>query len=910
MISFDWQEYMEKTKSLPVPEDLFVHVENSLNNGIKQGMLLEVSHKKNPDVYWIAEITMVCGHLLRIKFVGAESDFWCDIAKTKVHPLGWCGKYDEFIEPPDDINDRYGDNIIEIMKDALITGVSVTVEALDNNGLSPIDRIKEGMKVEVQNNLDPHKFWIATIVKNIGGRLLLHYDGSDEDLEDIWIFYSSLRLFNFGFVTTKGSPWQFKYPGKINKFSCKNKLSAQLKMCAEDAIKNPTPNDLFPGKQLWEPHHFIIGMKLEALDPQTMDSVRPATVVKVFNSFHFLVILDDHVPNLEDSEAGWLCHVMHPYIYPIGWAQKNKVTFTSPKIWSTSKEFDWDEYLSMTSSVPAPDYCFGMQNTTITNDFGKNMTLEAVNPKNENEIEAAIISHRVEHMLCVQLLCSRSTVWYHSESENLFPIGWCTANNYALQEPLDNIEKVEVKPQSEPEIHKETIKMQLADEWCDRIFFNYKCYAGPMISRNKLSQLPKHVGPGPLSLVIKEVLNMIISASYKPAKLLKDWECDGNADDGMRLEMLKAKLKTSTYHAYVQVVCSAEDVSMFCRDTCCKLQACPFLFGPTEFIESCPERCTQVDKSKFQITTIERRGRPKGSLSKSSVPKCWTAGRKKRRKGLHFMTIRARERRAAMEAEGIKECAESGNESDNSPNSTPQQSESGTRPNSPDSIGDRSLKKQRKKREPRTNYPKLEMKTRGAKLPNFAQQMKESHWNKKDVETIYNNTCVPKKHSHDSDSENDTSSSNYNETKNNDLISDVSDSEEPELKKLRFTPIYDPQPTDIKMFENNLQYNLGQQEDSFMSWVRYPIKLASNPAKWTINDVYNYLMTTDCKTVADKLRDQEIDGAAFIMLNLPMLREFLHLRMEPALQLCKHITMIKWYYLVNYDNNSLEMFIS
>lgn len=106
---------------------------------------------------------MVCGHLLRIKFLGAKEDFWCDISTTKVHPLGWCGKYDELIEPPDDINSRYGDSIIEIMKKALLDGQSVTIEALNNKGLSPIDRIKTGMKVEVQHIIDPYKYWIATV---------------------------------------------------------------------------------------------------------------------------------------------------------------------------------------------------------------------------------------------------------------------------------------------------------------------------------------------------------------------------------------------------------------------------------------------------------------------------------------------------------------------------------------------------------------------------------------------------------------------------------------------------------------------------------------------------------------------------------------------------------------------------
>lgn len=141
----------------------YSQVETSLYNGIKQGMLLEVCHKNNPDIYWIAEITMVCGHLLRIKFIGAESDFWCDISNTKVHPLGWCGKYDELIEPPDEINEKYGDTIIEIMKKALLDGQSVSIEALNNKGLSPIDRIKVGMKVEVQNVIDPYRYWIATV---------------------------------------------------------------------------------------------------------------------------------------------------------------------------------------------------------------------------------------------------------------------------------------------------------------------------------------------------------------------------------------------------------------------------------------------------------------------------------------------------------------------------------------------------------------------------------------------------------------------------------------------------------------------------------------------------------------------------------------------------------------------------
>lgn len=185
------------------------------------------------------------------------------------------------------------------------------------------------------------------------------------------------------------------------------------------------------------------------------------------------------------------------------------------------------------------------------------------------------------------------------------------------------------------------------------------------------------------------------------------------------------------------------------------------------------------------------------------------------------------------------------------------------------------------------------MKTRGAKLPNFAVQMKESHWNKKDVETIYNNTCAAKKRtSPDSDTENETneSSSNSRDAKN---ISDVSDSEEPELKKLKFHS-YDPLPSDNKMFE----------KDTSMSWVKGKLKLAPNPLDWSVDDVYNYLKNTDdCKLIADKLKQEEFDGQALIMLDLQTIKDFLHMKKEFAMQLCKHITMIRYYYVVNFEEN-------
>ncbi|XP_045446422.1 scm-like with four MBT domains protein 2 [Melitaea cinxia] len=621
-------------------------------------------------------------------------------------------------------------------------------------------------------------------------------------------------------------------------------LSAQLRQSAEESIRKPTPADFFQHNPTSEAHNFAVGMKVEALSPVDMKAFCPATVTKIFNNLYFSVVIDDHIDDYEGTKMAWMCDNMHPYIYPMGWAHRNKLELRPPKVWKEGP-FDWEEYLSMTASIPAPEHCFG--NKDLLKGIEVNMKLKDANPLNDI----------VKHMLHVELLPIGQKYRCSQESG---PVGWCDSNNYdsnKLHIP-DTKPKELPKPVEELKTIKEDLKT--SEEWCDRIYFNYKCYAGPSITRNKLSQLPKHVGPGPLLLVLKEVLNKIISASYKPAKLLKDWETEGPPEEGMRLEMLRAKLKTRPYHAYVPIVTTADQVESFCRDVCVKLQACPTLFGPIEYPDQCPHNCQQVEKSTFHNGT-ERRRRPKGSVN----------GKRKKKK-----VPEKREKEQPLQETENRD-GESV-ESEHSAGSVPP-SEPGTRPTSPDSYDYKRASK--KKREAKSNYPKMEMKTRGAKLPNFALQMKESHWNKKDVETIYGNSCATKRTHVESDTENETNASSCNsrDAKN---ISDVSDGEKPELKKLKFS-------TDDPLPSNNIVF------DTEMAWIKK--KLSRNPAEWSIDDVHEYLSNTeDCKLIADKMKQEEVDGEAFIMLDLDVITRFLHMKKEFALQLCKHVSLVRWYY--------------
>lgn len=69
----------------------------------------------------------------------------------------------------------------------------------------------------------------------------------------------------------------------------------------------------------------------------------------------------------------------------------------------------------------------------------------------------------------------------------------------------------------------------------------------------------------------------------------------------MSVHYLFHRLKTSTHRANVQVIEKCEDLPAFCKEMCGKLQACPYLFGPTEITNQCPEQCHQANKLKFRM---------------------------------------------------------------------------------------------------------------------------------------------------------------------------------------------------------------------------------------------------------------------------------------------------------------------
>lgn len=273
---------------------------------------------------------------------------------------------------------------------------------------------------------------------------------------------------------------------------------------------------------------------------------------------------------------------------------------TYPKGWTT--DFVWAKYLEVTNSKPAPESFFHERLSASEDGLEVGMYLEAIDPLDQNQICAAHVTRVVDDLLFVTL-DSEEHPHEHIFSLNsmhIFPVGWCEANHYALQPPQDFVDVCKDREEKGCSLEPMVLEPRASTSWCPKIYFNYRCFTGPMISKSKLATLPKTVGPGPVVLVMREVLSMIVSVGYRSARILKVLQCDAKAEPGFNLEVLKAKHKNNTYRANVAIITSGEDVASFCKSICKKLMVCPNLFGPVKVVnEDCPSFCHSTSKSKF-----------------------------------------------------------------------------------------------------------------------------------------------------------------------------------------------------------------------------------------------------------------------------------------------------------------------
>ncbi|PVD24335.1 hypothetical protein C0Q70_14815 [Pomacea canaliculata] len=858
---FVWEEYLQETGASAVPPTAFKHVECSLESGFVKGMRVEVANKSAPGTYWVASIIMTCGPLLRLRYEGYEedgsADFWSDLSACEIHPIGWCTENGQVLQPPEALKEKHED-WPAVLRESLKSARTVPSYLLDiTTGTTPVDQLKQGMRLELQDSHKPSQVWLARIIENVGGRLYLRVEGMDSGIADFWAFYLNENLHPIGWGKQMG---YFYHPPQV---LLKQGLSEEeIKHILESALREANdqqlPADIFKDQEEIVQHTFQCGMKLEAVNPNSRNQICPATVVEVIDSRYFVVEIDD----LQETDAAkrihFCGHSRTPTIFPIQWTIYKGIKLTPPPGWCRT-DFSWTEYLAHCRAMAAPETCFDLR--TEEHEFERGMKLEAVNPHNPNQICAATITKIVDHLMWVHLDSSTRIVASHVEhisSHNLFPVGWCESNGYQLRPPR----KTGIRPgMGSPCKRVAVVQPEMADglpgkeeenegrTYCPKIYFNHRCFSGPYLSKGRIAELPQSVGPGPLQLVMKEVLTMLISVAYKSCRVLREIQLDGPPNPAMHQQILRAKYKSKSYCAVVEICRTTAQLEDFCRQVCIKLECCPNLISPHFVGSNCPENCSQLTKTKYTYYYGKKKrkiGRPPGGHTNlENGPKKATKRRKRRRIG---QLVPRKSHSIHDEEEEEDEGMEEDKASIASDTHTVDSSSTGAsrddfNPDTTVATGKTAMSKRLKRKYTHHIPPPSEIRTRGAKLPRYSFERR---------------------------------------THKKILLSQPSQS----ISGLRSKSLQFHQPS---------MTSSPPASETSISRPRAatPLLLDKNPLQWTVSDTVEFIQTTDCSHVAKVFREQEIDGQALLLLTLPTVQEHLELKLGPAIKLCHQIERVK-----------------
>lgn len=938
---FDWNEYLDVSGAIAASPTSFLHVENSLQNLYTEGMKLEVPNRHCPGSYWIASIVMTCGPLLRLRYEGLEgdrsADFWCDITTGELHPLGWSTENGRQLEPSLEIKQKIR-NWTDFLEKCVSGAHTVPSYLLNASGCTAVDQIKQGTRLEIQEHLVPNHVWIVTVLENVGGRLLLRYDGVYTSAFDFWLFYLSHRAHPIGWA--KENDCLYEPPSAIVSSCGSVDWDKILSKSLDDALKLLVPPVIFKCQESIELHDFLEGMKLEAIDPAFSMDICPATVTKVLSPYYFLVDIDPpfRCETVPSEPKSFCCHAHSQNIFPVGWARSNGIKIPRPRGAADNiKEFDWDEYLNQcfeenNSVKRAPEYLFNLGNEDHGIEVG--MKFEAVNPFQPHQICAATAIRVIKHLLWIQLDNLHGVHPNHIvpvSSHEIFPIGWCESNRYPLKVPLvcrqsmkRSLKKVAIvipkkhkrkfdgNDDEAVDFMKDTCERPgptaSGKAWCPEIYVNHRCFSGPFLSKSRLAGLPRRVGPGPVTLVLSEVISRLVNVSYLPSRVLGLLQNDGEPKPGMQQQLIKAKYKFKTHRAMVNILRSSDRVSEFCRDICRRLECCPNLIGPESVGDSCSENCYMRTKSN---KTLIKRGRRRRKHHRSLAYK----------KSLALKAAAVASASSSKDENGVENVKEENGEDRT-------QASDVTAATDVVAVSKIDEKLREKRKYVHRVLPKSDIVTRGAKLPNFALELRRkrrksglcfggaatttttarSTPDRSSTSTAVSTAAVSSSSTSMSSCSSTSSSSSSSLSSSATSSSSTMTTTARREDEVFVQPEKKPKLAKQKEFSPIVQVKTEIAVDSSMDSSAKrklshvdTLRLDTNPLLWTVDEVADFMKGTDCLQVARDFKDQEIDGQALLLLTLPTIQEHLQLKLGPAIKLCHHIERVKMAFYTQFD---------
>ncbi|XP_075178201.1 scm-like with four MBT domains protein 1 [Anomaloglossus baeobatrachus] len=305
------------------------------------------------------------------------------------------------------------------------------VDTSMQTGLSP------GMKLEVPLSTDPQSYWIASIITTCGKLLLLRYDGCREDRSaDFWCDIVTSDLHSIGWAQQNKKTLR---PPEILKEKLQNWeefLAETLKgTCSapshllEGPHRGKDPLDLFgPGCRLELQHSEC----LAAWPVQVLDNIGGRLQLQYEGAPEW--------PSLH-------CFYLNPSLHELGWASKNGFEVKPPQeIVHLNSEEKWKEILAKcledTENL-IPDDFFQASTQIPNHTFTTGMKMEAINHKDPSCIVPATVNKVFnEQYFLVELddlrpetSRSHQSMVCHRNSPQILPVSWSLKMGLTVQPP-------------------------------------------------------------------------------------------------------------------------------------------------------------------------------------------------------------------------------------------------------------------------------------------------------------------------------------------------------------------------------------------------------------------------------------------------------------------------------------------
>ncbi|XP_059152588.1 MBT domain-containing protein 1-like isoform X2 [Physella acuta] len=298
------------------------------------------------------------------------------------------------------------------------------------------EQMVDGVLVEVPNTdlevgKDIRVYWIATVLKICGYKVLLRYEGFGSDgSKDFWSNLLSEDVHNVGWCATYGK--MLAPPRTI-----KEKYSDWKEFLIKRLTGTRTiPPHFYTKSQEWlQEHKLKVGMQLEVVNKMCVSAMRVAAIKDIIGCRLRLNYLDSK----EENDEFW-CHMTSPLIHPVGWSHMvgHKLHASPEYLSSCMSKVTMQKY---GCNDATPDMFPRCKDPAHGLAFQVGMKLEAIDPLNLSAICVATVMKVLRNnYLMIGIdgsMAENGSDWfcYHATSPCIFPVGFCEINNLELTPP-------------------------------------------------------------------------------------------------------------------------------------------------------------------------------------------------------------------------------------------------------------------------------------------------------------------------------------------------------------------------------------------------------------------------------------------------------------------------------------------